>query len=71
MRSVLKGRDSLSALTSGQRNAAAAFYRNVAMRVGGREAAAASRYNVARAEFLEGTRSLLSGSLPEFIKNGS
>ncbi len=70
VREVLKGRQPLTALTSGQRRAAAAFYRDVATRMGGREAAAASKYNVARAEFLEGTRSSLSRTLPEFIKNG-
>jgi hypothetical protein len=70
VREVLKGRQALGALTAEQRAAAAAFYRDVATRTVGREAAAASRYNIARAEFLEGARSSLSPTLPEFIKNG-
>ena len=70
VRDVLKGRANLSSLAVQERAGAAAFYRNVATRTGGREAAAASRYNIARAEYLEGTRSSLSSSLPEFIKNG-
>jgi hypothetical protein len=70
VRNVLKGRMPLNALTAEQRTAAAAFYRAVATRTGGTQAAAAARYNLARAEFLEGTRAALSRTLPEFIKNG-
>jgi hypothetical protein len=67
---VVKGRAPVSALTAEQRGAAAAFYRDFAPRAVGRDAAAATRYNVARAELLEGTRDSLSPSLPEFVANG-
>jgi hypothetical protein len=67
---ALKGRTPLSALTAQQRGAAAAYYRDVATRTVGSKAADASRYNVARAEFLEGGRTVLSPTLPEFIANG-
>lgn len=70
VRDVLKGHQQLSALSAPHRAAAAAWYRDVATRTAGRYAAEASRYNIARAEFLEGTRSSLSPTLPEFIKNG-
>jgi RHS repeat-associated protein len=70
VRSVLKGRLPLSALTTAERNAAAQFYRQTAEGVGGRYAAEAAAYNVARAEYLEGTRAGLSPTLPQFIANG-
>jgi hypothetical protein len=56
--------------TAEQRLTAAAWYRGVATRMGGSKAADAARYNVARAEFLEGSRAKLSPSLNEFIANG-
>jgi hypothetical protein len=68
--SVLKGKLPLSALTGEERELAAAFYRAVSLRTQGRYAAEAARYNSARAEFFEGTRSSLSPTLPQFIRNG-
>lgn len=70
VRGVISGRQPLSALSNAERLRAAAFYRSVAQRVGGNQAAAAARYNIARAEYLEGTRAFLSKTLPEFIRNG-
>jgi hypothetical protein len=70
VREVLKNRLPLTALSAEQRLAAAAFFRDVASRTVGKFAADAARYNIARAEFLEGTRAVLSPTLPEFIANG-
>ncbi|HKO53106.1 MAG TPA: RHS repeat-associated core domain-containing protein [Polyangiaceae bacterium] len=67
-RDVLKGRQPLSALTAEQRAGAAAFYRDVASRTTGKYAETASKFNVARAEFLEGTRSSISSTIQEFMK---
>ena len=70
VKQVLKGQQGLSVLSDAQRRSAAAYYRSVAGRTGGKFAEQASKYNIARAEFLEGTRSELSPTLPSFIKNG-
>jgi hypothetical protein len=69
VRNVLKGKRPLSDLTASERAAAASFYRDVASRTVGQSAEAAARYNIARAEFLEGIRKTLPPTLPEFIKN--
>jgi hypothetical protein len=70
VRDVLKGRQSLSSLTHFDREIAAAYYRGIATRTVGRNAVEASSYNIARAEFLEGTRTLISPSIAEFMANG-
>jgi hypothetical protein len=70
VRQVISGKQPLSVLSAQERARAASYYRSVAARTGGTHASAAARYNIARAEFLEGTRVSLSRTLPEFIKNG-
>jgi RHS repeat-associated protein len=69
VRQVIAGRQPVSVLTAEERALAAAYYRSVAGRTGGTYAAEAARYNIARAELLEGARTSLSRTLPEFIKN--
>ncbi len=69
VKQVLKGKSPVSALSAAERSAAAAWYRDVAGRVKGAHASAARLYNLARAEYLEGTRASLEASLPEFMKN--
>ena len=66
---VLKGKAPLNSLTPEERKAAAEFYRQVADRTTGRFAREARLYNLARAEYLEGTRASLPPTLPEFIKD--
>lgn len=73
VKAVLTGRQpitALSALSQSERAAAAAFYRDVAGRTVGTQAANASLYNIARAEVLEGKRLALSPTLLEFVRNG-
>jgi RHS repeat-associated protein len=65
---VLKGKEPLSALSAETRQAAAAFYRDVATRTSGKYAQEAAKYNIARAEFLEGPRATLPPTLPKFIE---
>jgi hypothetical protein len=70
VRQVITGRQPVSVLTSEERALAAAYYRNGATRTVGTQAANAAQYNIARAELLEGARTSLSKTLPQFIKNG-
>ena len=69
VRSALKGDVPLSALSAQERARAAAWYREVAERTVGTRARAARLYNIARAEFLEGSRSSLPRTLPDFIRS--
>jgi hypothetical protein len=68
--SVLTGRASIDVLSMETRAVAATWYRAIASQVGGTYAEAAAAYNVARAEFLLGTRASLPRTLRDFM-NGS
>ena len=67
VKQVLRGRQEIDALSPAVRQAAGQFYRQVAERVVGNQAAAARLFNLARADFLEGLTETPPGTLPEFI----
>lgn len=67
---IVTGKVPLSSLSPALRQQAANWYRAVAEVTKGAKAADARAYNIARAEFLEGTRATLPRTLPDWIALG-